>query len=105
MDPNIDSPTRRRPMKGNGCVRRLALLGSLALSLGAAAHEPEQATPNLAPAIPVAMKDTPGFVQDIAPDAGDAVKVVDAFSAAIKNGKIDEAAKFLDAKVLILESG
>jgi ketosteroid isomerase-like protein len=47
----------------------------------------------------------PAFVQDIAPGAADAVKVVDAFSAAIKAVKLDEAGKLLDPEVLILESG
>ena len=47
----------------------------------------------------------PVFVQNIAPAAVDAVKVVDAFSNAIKAAKIYEAAKLLDPQVLILESG
>ena len=33
------------------------------------------------------------------------MKVVDAFSAAIKAAKIEEAGKLLDAKALVLESG
>ena len=47
----------------------------------------------------------PVYVQNIAPAAIDAVKVVDAFAAAIKAVKLDVAATLLDPKVLILESG
>ena len=47
----------------------------------------------------------PVFVQDVHPDAIDAVKVVDAFSKAIKAAKIPEAGALLDPSVLILESG
>ncbi len=54
---------------------------------------------------PVASIGMPVFVSNIAPEAIDAVKVVDAFSTAIKLVKLDEAANLLDPKVLILESG
>ena len=47
----------------------------------------------------------PVFVQDVPPAAVDAVKVVDAFSKAIKTAKIAEAGALLDPAVLILESG
>ena len=47
----------------------------------------------------------PAFVQDVSPDAVDAVKVVDAFSTAIKAAKVAEAGALLDPSVLILESG
>jgi ketosteroid isomerase-like protein len=77
------------------CIRKtFVLIGGLAWALTASAHEPV-----------VASSGMPAFVQDIAPAAADAVKVVDAFSAAIKAVKLDEAAKLLDPKVLILESG
>ena len=68
---------------------------SLAFSLQASAHEPEK----------IASKSMPVFVQNVAPAAGDAVKVVDAFSTAIKSVKLDVAKNMLDPKVLILESG
>lgn len=72
-----------------------ALLVSLvALSLSTAAHES---------AITSAGK--PVTVEDIAPSANDAVKVVDAFSAAIKAVRLQEAGRLLDPKALILESG
>jgi hypothetical protein len=47
----------------------------------------------------------PVFVQNIAPGAADAVKVVDAFSSAIKAVKLSGAERLLDSKVLILASG
>lgn len=47
----------------------------------------------------------PVAVQDIGPGAADAVKVVDAFSVAIKAAKLMDAGDLLDPKVLILESG
>lgn len=79
-----------------------ALLASLMIA-PAMAHTP--AVPQ-----PVALDShlgagMPVFVRNIAPAAADAVKVVDAFSTAIKAVKIDEAAKLLDPQVLILESG
>jgi ketosteroid isomerase-like protein len=43
--------------------------------------------------------------QDIAPEAREAVAVVDAFSDAIKVVRIDDAAALLDPQVLVLESG
>jgi ketosteroid isomerase-like protein len=48
---------------------------------------------------------TPAIDQTIDPAAADAVKAVDAFSAAIKAGALDRAAALLDPNVLILESG
>ena len=47
----------------------------------------------------------PVVVQDIGPGAADAVKVVDAFSAAIKAARLKDAGDLLDPNVLILESG
>ena len=70
-------------------------LVSLGLNGGLSAHEPAK----------TASMGMPIFVQNIAPGAADAVKVVDAFSAAIKAGKLSDAEKLLDPKVLILESG
>ena len=43
--------------------------------------------------------------QDIGPGAADAVRVVDAFSAAIKAARLKDAGDLLDPEVLILESG
>ena len=71
---------------------RLVLALGLALSTLAFAREPET-------------QGMPVYVQDIAPAAAEAVKVVDAFSAAIKAAKLDVARELLDPKVLILESG
>ena len=47
----------------------------------------------------------PAFVQDIEPAAQDAVAAVEAFSAAIRTGRIDQASALLDPNVLVLESG
>lgn len=55
--------------------------------------------------LPHAHAAMPAFVQDVSPEAVPAVKVVDAFSAAIKAARIDSAKKLLDPKVLVLESG
>lgn len=72
----------------------LVLASQLALSLTAAAQEPT-----------IVGSGKPVTVEDIAPSAADAVKVVDAFSAAIKAAKLKEAGSLLDPKALILESG
>lgn len=83
----------------------LVLASNLALVMVVSAHEPaKSAAP---PAVESATSGTgmPVYVENIAPAAADAVKVVDAFSAAIKAVRIDVAAKLLDANVLILESG
>ncbi len=69
------------------------LTGSLWLD--ASAHEPAAVSP----------QGMPASVQNIESDAADAVKVVDAFSAAIKAARLDEAGELLDPQVLILESG
>ncbi len=53
----------------------------------------------------VASTPMPVTVQDIAPAAAEAVKVVDAFADAIKGARIADAGKLLDEKALILESG
>lgn len=75
-------------------LRIFSLAVAIVSSAAAVAQEAE--------AVSVGM---PVTVQDIAPAARDAVKVVDAFSAAIKAAKTGEAGKLLDAKALILESG
>lgn len=81
-------------MKKNIRIFTVILASQLALGWTAAAHEPTTASSG-----------KPVAVEDVAPAAADAVKVVDAFSAAIKAVKIDEATKLLDPQVLILESG
>lgn len=73
----------------------IILAASLAFSLQASAHEPDKA----------ASMGMPVFVQNVAPAAIDAVKVVDSFSTAIQSVKLDVAKNLLDPKVLILESG
>ncbi len=55
--------------------------------------------------VPRAQATMPAFVQDVSPEAVAAVKVVDAFSTAIKAARIDSAKALLDPKVLVLESG
>lgn len=87
----------------NICVRidLVTLAAGIVLAGVVQAHEPAvpagQAT--------AASTGMPVFVQNVAPEAADAVKVVDAFSAAVKAAKLDDAAKLLDPNVLILESG
>ena len=76
---------------------------SLMTGTAAMGHTPPTGQPVAGESRPSA--GMPAFVQDIAPAAADAVKVVDAFSTAIKSAKIDEAAQLLDPKALILESG
>ena len=81
------------------------IVGGLAFGGTVTAHESVKST-----AVPqtkgaAASQGMPVYVQNIAPAAAEAVKVVDAFSAAIKAVRIDEAAKLLDPQVLILESG
>ena len=90
-------------MSDQARFKRLVLAGSLALSIAASAHEPEKAA--APPRVENGPTTTQDYAQDVAPAAADAVKVVDAFSAAIKAAKLDEVGKLLDPKVLILESG
>ena len=92
-------------MKRHARISHLVLVSSLVLGLAASAHEPEKTAPAPEPTTSTATMGMPAFVQNVAPAAADAVKVVDAFSAAIKAVKIDEASKLLDPQVLILESG
>ena len=75
-------------------VRVPSMVAAILLSVAAVAHEPAAVSAGM-----------PVTVQDIAPAARDAVKVVDAFTAAIKAAKTSEAGKLLDDKALILESG
>lgn len=92
-------------MKTRSGINRLIFAGALVLAGAVSAHE--AAKPVSAPQAKgtSASMGMPVYVRNIAPAAADAVKVVDAFSAAIKAVKIDEAAKLLDPQVLILESG
>ena len=92
-------------MKSRSGINRLIFAGALVLAGAVSAHE--AAKPASAPQAKgtSASMGMPVYVRNIAPAAADAVKVVDAFSAAIKAVKIDEAAKLLDPQVLILESG
>lgn len=56
-------------------------------------------------AAPSSVTETTAFVQDIDSAAQEAVAVVEAFSAAIKGVRIDDASALLDPSVLVLESG
>lgn len=47
----------------------------------------------------------PAFVQDTPPEAAEAARAVDAFSAAIKAADLSQASALLDPEVVILESG
>ena len=80
----------------------VGIAASLMFGAPVLAHTPPAPQPVAPDSHPAGM---PVFVQNIAPAAADAVKVVDAFSNAIKAAKLDEAAKLLDPQVLILESG
>ena len=86
-------------------IRGLALVTGIALAAMVAAHEPDAPKPAPPEQALTPTKAMPVFVQNIAPAALEAVKVVDAFSAAIKAVKLDEAKNLLDPEVLILESG
>lgn len=90
-------------------MSKLFAVALVALTLGmaasAVAREPASQIRVASAMAPIAITGMPVFVQDISPEAVEAVKVVDAFSAAIKAVKIAEAAKLLDANVLVLESG
>ena len=79
-------------MKTRSPIVCLAFALSFAFAGGVCAHEP-------------VVKSMPVYVQNIAPAAMPAVRVVDAFTAAIQTAKLDVATKLLDPKVLILESG
>jgi hypothetical protein len=86
-------------------IPSVTLVAVLSISTMARAHESTTAAvvmPEQGSAQAVGM---PVYVQNIAPDAIEAVKVVDAFSAAVKAVKLDAAEKLLDPNVLILESG
>ncbi|MEO5596879.1 MAG: nuclear transport factor 2 family protein [Lysobacteraceae bacterium] len=86
------------------CPRPAYLVFAIGMLFCGTAMAGESAQP-MATTQPVASTGMPVFVSNIAPEAIDAVKVVDAFSTAIKQVKLDDAAKLLDPKVLILESG
>ncbi len=91
-------------MKIRIAIDRLVLATALLLAGVVSAHGP--AKPALSEAkVGTASMGMPVYVQNIDPAAVGAVTVVDAFSAAIKAVKIDDAAKLLDPHVLILESG
>ena len=94
-------------MSTHFCICRIAFATGLALATIVTAHESDAQT--LAPAdkaaTPLMTTGMPVFVQNIAPAALEAVKVVDAFTAAVKAVKLDEAKNLLDPEVLILESG
>lgn len=77
-------------------------LALISVVFAQAPAKPGMATTSKNPTLTLGM---PVTVQNIAPSAMAAVKVVDAFSAAIKAGKLDTAEKLLDPSVLILESG
>ena len=83
----------------------ICLVMSVAVVTSAAAQPSAKPKPAASESPTVATSGMPVFVQNIAPSAADAVKVVNAFSAAIKSAKLDEAGAQLDPKVLILESG
>ncbi len=86
-------------MKIRSSVIFFIVLANLTLSSILLAKEPAKtASKTVSMGMPV-------LVQNIAPGAAEAVKVVDAFSAAIKAIKLSDAEKLLDPKVLILESG
>ncbi len=86
------------------CPRPAHLVFAVGMLFCSAASAGESAKP-MATIQPVASTGMPVFVSNIAPEAIDAVKVVDAFSTAIKQVKLEDAANLLDPKVLILESG
>ena len=77
----------------------------LSFSYSALAEKPPESSAAQNPNAALTSTSKPVFVQNIAPEAADAVKVVDAFSAALKNGKFDAVQQYLDPKVLVLESG
>lgn len=84
---------------------RSSLLLAAAIALAAAPAKSWASAPAAPGPGSAVSEEMPAFVQDIASEAADAVKVVDAFSAAIKAAKLDEAESLLDPGVLILESG
>ena len=89
-------------------MRNMIRPAGLLLALFAIAAVPVVGIASVAattPAPTAASQGMPVFVKDIAPDAMPAVAVVDAFAAAIKAMKLEEAKALLDPAVLILESG
>ena len=92
-------------MRSHCQLHRLMLAVAMTFAATVSAHQsakPVAATPAVASTASPAL---PASVQNIAPAAIEAVKVVDGFSAAIKAARLDDAAKLLDPDVLILESG
>ena len=87
------------------CFTSLTLVSSLAISSVTCASEQEKPATVAGSTRTSANLGMPVFVRNIAPDAVDAVKIVEAFSAAIKAAKMDVAKNLLDPDVLILESG
>lgn len=87
-----------------GLTSRITFAGGLVFAVAVAAGEPagKVASPPSSASTSAGM---PAFVQDIGPGAAEPVEVVDQFSAAIRAAKLDQAARLLDEKVLVLESG
>lgn len=83
----------------------MVLVACLPIGTLAGAHEPINTQGAVADESAVPASGMPVYVQNIDPAAAEAVKVVDAFSAAIKAVELGEAGKLLDPQVLILESG
>ena len=92
-------------MKHAAIFNTLMIATTLLSSTPALAEKSARPTTTTSSSGSVQSLSKPVFVQNIAPEAADAVKVVDAFSAAIKAVKLPEAETLLDPKVLILESG
>ena len=82
----------------------LALVAGLALCMAASADAHESKAP-ASPAPPSVVTGKPATAGDIDPAAAGAVRVVDAFGAAIKAVDLAGAKAMLDPAVLILESG
>lgn len=91
-------------MKWHADIRHVAVVVGLVLGLDVLAQEGGSSAPESSIGGSASMG-KPVFVQDIAAESVDAVKVVDEFSLAIRAGRIADAAKLLDPKVLVLESG
>lgn len=94
-------------MKAYFVVSSIFFLAGLGPVTSASAHEPDE-SPIVSPGqadTQTASTGMPVYVHNIAPAAADAVKVVDAFSAALRASRIDEASDLLDPEVLVLENG
>lgn len=86
-------------------LNRLMMVSGLALALTTNVDGREVGAIQAAQSGTLVSKGMPVYVKNIDKEAEDAVKVVDAFTAALKAVRLDDVMRMLHPSVLVLESG